>query len=1006
LFSIASAVASDANETTVFSEYQSDEIISVENENIISKENNDMSSMEDTGKIDSYYETNKLHSKTNNENNELNDINTNDDAEIKINSNSINVNSTKKGEIHIINITNGVDTYDFSKENLNITVTYNDGNETKNITVTEWELVNRTVIFTLENGNFTTANLNIKYTGIVNATKDINLNRIYNVQIVAANTVNEYQDGNFTFKVTDVDDNTTSLKGKKLSLLLRGSISVGHSATIDENGIASFKTANLYIFDQSGGTLSMKQLEVGSYSVEMSTSGALKSEKLTTNITVIKANIKIEIDPYKEYYGDDNKVTIHVTNVNSGLPVPGIILKLYMPQLTYQTYYVQTDANGTGRISAKNLVGGDYDLTVSNNDTINMNYCSASSVITVLQEPMNITVRNVTYNNDVIIEVELQDSVSGIISTSILNQTFYSNVENRKGSITIPNLAAGVYSIHIDFVNNVSRTGCGAFFEVYKMVPTIKIEYDDVNVNGLFTINIIQPEDLTGEFTVNFNGRNYTSEITDGYVEFNIDDLEVDTYRITLFYSGNTNYTSCNLTDEINVLPLENPHLDLIINNVVEGEDLVVRPSVVSDATGTFDIYVDGEYEYSMDVGDEYILEPEMGEHEIEIIYSGDDNFESVSLTRIFKVFSFYPIESYDTRIVYGSDEHFQATFYDEYGELLVNKYVMFNVNGTFYSTQTDSNGVAILDKDLEIGYYRIMIINPIANENRTNYLLIFSTIESNDVYTVNNTDFEFNVIFLDDFGDKLVNVPVLFKINGEDKVVWTNDDGVASLKLNLNIGIYDIISINTVTNDNKTNKLFVKSSSTGKYTYDIDEKDIVIPTLPSSASGTVTVKLPSDATGTVTLSIGGKDYKFDVVNGVANVKVPDLANAAYSYSITYSGDSKYSSFTKTGKVTVNKPAPKPVTKTTLTLKKVKVKRSAKKLVIQATLKINGKAVKGKVIKFKFNKKSYKAKTNAKGVAKITIKKSVLKKLKKGKKVTYTATYSKVTKKVTVKVKK
>ena len=89
-----------------------------------------------------------------------------------------------------------------------------------------------------------------------------------------------------------------------------------------------------------------------------------------------------------------------------------------------------------------------------------------------------------------------------------------------------------------------------------------------------------------------------------------------------------------------------------------------------------------------------------------------------------------------------------------------------------------------------------------------------------------------------------------------------------------------------------------------------------------------------------------------------------------------------------------------------LSLKKVTVKKSAKKLTIQATLKINKNAAKGKIIKFNFNKKSYKATTNAKGIAKITIKKSVLKKLKNGKKVTYTATYSKITKKVTVKIKK
>ena len=90
-----------------------------------------------------------------------------------------------------------------------------------------------------------------------------------------------------------------------------------------------------------------------------------------------------------------------------------------------------------------------------------------------------------------------------------------------------------------------------------------------------------------------------------------------------------------------------------------------------------------------------------------------------------------------------------------------------------------------------------------------------------------------------------------------------------------------------------------------------------------------------------------------------------------------------------------------------LTLKKFKtVKKSAKKLVLKATLKINGKAKKGLKVKFKFNKKAYTAKTNKKGVAKVTIKAKVLKKLKVGKKVTVQASYGKTVKKFTVKVKK
>ena len=92
-----------------------------------------------------------------------------------------------------------------------------------------------------------------------------------------------------------------------------------------------------------------------------------------------------------------------------------------------------------------------------------------------------------------------------------------------------------------------------------------------------------------------------------------------------------------------------------------------------------------------------------------------------------------------------------------------------------------------------------------------------------------------------------------------------------------------------------------------------------------------------------------------------------------------------------------------PVTK--LTLKTVKVKKSAKKIVLQVTLK-QGNPLKGKTVTFKFNGKKYTAKTNKNGIAKVTIKKNVLKKLKVGKKIKYTATYNKVTVSKTVKVKK
>lgn len=92
--------------------------------------------------------------------------------------------------------------------------------------------------------------------------------------------------------------------------------------------------------------------------------------------------------------------------------------------------------------------------------------------------------------------------------------------------------------------------------------------------------------------------------------------------------------------------------------------------------------------------------------------------------------------------------------------------------------------------------------------------------------------------------------------------------------------------------------------------------------------------------------------------------------------------------------------------KTKITLKAVTVKKSAKKLVLQATLKKGSSPIKSKYVTFKFNGKTYKAKTNSKGIAKYTIKSSVLKKLKVGKTIKYQASYGKVLAKKTAKVKK
>lgn len=183
-----------------------------------------------------------------------------------------------------------------------------------------------------------------------------------------------------------------------------------------------------------------------------------------------------------------------------------------------------------------------------------------------------------------------------------------------------------------------------------------------------------------------------------------------------------------------------------------------------------------------------------------------------------------------------------------------------------------------------------------------------------------------------------------------------------------------------------------------------------------------IKVNVPSQVTvgSSVTVSANGPYGTYDVyVDGLYkhtfssvtsfNYAVSNLAvgNHVIHVLYDYEGDFQYNgAFNVNVKAKSSTPAtPAKPAAIKLTLKKAKIKKS-KKLTLSATLKQGSKALKGKKVSFKLNGKTYKAKTNAKGVAKVTIKKSALKKLKVGKKVTVKASYGSASSKFSVKVKK
>lgn len=54
-------------------------------------------------------------------------------------------------------------------------------------------------------------------------------------------------------------------------------------------------------------------------------------------------------------------------------------------------------------------------------------------------------------------------------------------------------------------------------------------------------------------------------------------------------------------------------------------------------------------------------------------------------------------------------------------------------------------------------------------------------------------------------------------------------------------------------------------------------------------------INLPSDATGTLTVIVDGEKFTADVVNGKANINIPELSGGSHNISVRYSGDGRYS---------------------------------------------------------------------------------------------------------------
>ena len=153
-------------------------------------------------------------------------------------------------------------------------------------------------------------------------------------------------------------------------------------------------------------------------------------------------------------------------------------------------------------------------------------------------------------------------------------------------------------------------------------------------------------------------------------------------------------------------------------------------------------------------------------------------------------------IEGKDLVKMYKNETQFFATLLGTDGKPLSNIDVTFNINGVFYTRQTNENGVARLNINLRPDVYILTAINSVTGENKGFNITVKSLIESNDLTKYYRNDSNFEVKIYNKDGTLAINKEVTFNINGVFYQKTTDSNGIARLGIALRPGNYIITTI------------------------------------------------------------------------------------------------------------------------------------------------------------------------------------------------------------------
>ena len=700
-----------------------------------------------------------------------------------------------------------------------------------------------------------------------------------------------------------------------------------------------------------------------------------------TNRTILTVNPKpTSADDVKIIDNGDGTITVIVPDNATG----NITVKIGNETLPAVNL---TDGKAVINLTNSSAKPGTQNITVTysgdeNHTSVEVN---STGVIPKWDSNVNATVSKIREGDDALITVEVTPKgATGKVYADVNGTTYSAEIDkDGKAVITVPGLKEGTQNITVTYSGDDNYQGFTTQTQVVVEEP-ITVEVNGTGEDSQVIINL--PKNANQNVTAYIDGKEVPVVFDqNGTPSVNLSDVPPGKHNLTVVYVDENNNTSIKTT-EIDV-PKWPSTIEASAPTIREGDVLPVTVTAGStEMTGLVLVDINGTgYYANLTDGKAIIQVPGLkeGTYDANITYLGDGKYEVSNNT--FKV----TVESPIGIDVDGAGNSTQILV--DLPNNGTDGNVTVLVDGKEVPVKVE-NGTAIADlNNVTAGDHNVTVIykDKAGTESVINTTIkVYNSIKANDMKRGWNSPYDYEAEFLDKNGRVLADVEMEFKVNGTTYAVKTDNKGIAKLNAShLAVGEYTVEITNTLTHEvlNKSVTIVERLINNKDITMDfVDGTSYVVTAIGDDGN-------PVGKGEVVGIKVNDRSYVATTdANGVAKLVI-NLNPAKYTITAEYA---KY------------KVSNKLVVKQTLKLvkKTVTVKKSAKSFKLKATLKwTSGKAIKGKQIVFKFQGKTYKAKTNSKGLAQVTLKQSVIKKLKAGKKYTYSATYK--TNKVNGKVK-